>query len=177
MPGHPRRSARHVTTAVMALIGAIFFVAFLLEDVVGRTDVAWENLPWGLIVRYVVAMTVGGAVAGWLAAGLFGRRGVSGWLLALLGGALATTAAGMLGSVVGLVPDLLADGWDMADLIPIGYGLAVLPLAFAGAPLLIIVWFGLVGIAHVLAARARTTTLPASQHYVLNAFGAADTCP
>ncbi len=159
--GH--RTARNVTTTMMALTGAIFFVVFLLEDVVGRTGIAWANLPWGLIVRYVIAMIVGGAIAGWLAAGLFGRRGVTGWLLALLGGALATTAAGMLGSAVGLVPDLLADGWDMADLIPIGYGLVVLPLAFAGAPLLILVWGVLIAATHLWARRARKHDVAASE--------------
>jgi hypothetical protein len=148
-------SARYVTTGMMALIGAVFFFAFLLEDVVGRSSVVWADLPWAVILRYVVAMVIGGALAGWLLAGSFGRRGVAGWLLALLGGALATTIAGLLGSAFGLLPDLLADGWEMADLIPIGYGLAVLPLAFAGVPLLSLAWLVLVALTHVLAKRAR----------------------
>jgi hypothetical protein len=34
----------------------------------------------------------------------------------------------------------------MADLIPIGYGLAVLPLAFAGVPLLCLAWLVLIAL-------------------------------
>jgi hypothetical protein len=147
-----------VTTAMMALVGAGFFSVFLLEDVLGR-GVNWGTLPWGLVLRYVVSMGLGGAFAGWLLSGTFGRRGASGWLLALLGGVLATTTAGLFGSAAGLLPDVLSDGWETADLVPIGFGLAVLPLAFAGQPLVFLAWLGCVLITHVWARRSRVSPL------------------
>lgn len=149
------RSPRFVTTAMMAITGALFFSAFVLEDTTGGGR-DWANLPRGLAVRYLAAMAVGGAIAGWLLAGLFGRRGVLGWLLAVLGGIVASLVAGIFGSAVGLIPDLLADGFSMADLIPIAAGIIIVPLAFGGMPLLIPVWLALIVVTHVWARRART---------------------
>jgi hypothetical protein len=144
-----------VVALMMALTGAMFFFVFLAEDLNALTEAERANLPVGLILRYVVAMGLGGALAGALLAGMFGRRGVLGWVLAGLGGILVTLVAGMLGSAVGMLPDLLADGWQMADLIPILFGLLVLPLAMAGKPFVAIVWLALIVATHVLAGRAR----------------------
>ena len=151
----PKRTAGYVATAMMALAGAGFFLVFLLEDLAGRGDVHWSDLPLGLAARYILSMGIGGALAGWLLAGLFGRSGVSGWLAALLGGALAVTVAGLLGSLVGLLPDLLADGWQTGDLIAIVYGLVVLPLAFVGQPLVLLLWLALVAATHLWARHVR----------------------
>ena len=63
--------------------------------------------------------------------------------------------AGLLGSALGLLPDLLRDGWQMSDLVPILFGLAVLPLAFVGKPLLLVAWLGLIALTHVWARQAR----------------------
>ena len=101
-------------------------------------------------------MAIAGAVVGWLLAGMFGRPGPLGWLLAALGGLLVALISGALGSAIGLLPDLLRDGWQTgADLIRIGGGALVAPFALAGQPLVALGWAVLVGITHVLAGRRR----------------------
>ncbi len=67
--------------------------------------------------------------------------------------------AGLLGSAMGLLPDLLRDGWQSADIIPILFGLAVLPLAFVGKPLLLAGWLGLIALTHVWARQARAAAV------------------
>lgn len=113
------------------------------------------NLSAGLIARYVIAMAIGGALAGWLFASLFGRRGVLGWVLALLGGLFATMIAGLFGSAFAMLPDLVANGFSMGDLIGIGFGLAVLPLGIASQLFLAAGWLALVIIAQIWARRIR----------------------
>ena len=154
------RSARRITTSMMALSGAGLFVVFLLEDVVGRDAAQWSDMPWALILRYEAAMTLGGAIAGFLLSGLFGRRGLRGWPLALLGGVMASTLAGLFGSAVGLIPDILSGGWDQGDLVSIASGLAILPLTLIGHPLLFLLWLLLLILTHVWARRTRSTPVP-----------------
>ena len=149
------RSARHVTAAMVALIGAGLFFVLLAGDLPGRESGEWDDLPTRLVVRYIVTMALGSAAAGWLLAGLFGRRGVGGWVLALAGAVATTMVAGLLGSAMGLLPDLLRDGLQSADIIPILFGLAVLPLAFVGNPLLLAGWLVLIALTHVWARQAR----------------------
>ncbi len=148
-------SPRRIVALLMALVGAMFFFVLVAEDMRNMTETEWADVPAGLITRYIVAMGLGGAAAGWLLAGLFGRGGIGGWALAAIGGVLATLAAGMLGSAVGMVPDLIADGWQMSDLIPIGVGLLVIPLSLVGQPLVAAAWVGLIALTHVMAGRAR----------------------
>ncbi len=148
-------SPRMVVSLMMALMGAMFFFAFLSEDVSNTTNLDWADVPKGLVIRYIIAMGLGGAIAGWLVSGLFGRSGVMGWLLAALGGLLATVFAGFLGSAVGLLPDLLADGWQMSDLIPIAFGLLVVPLSLVGNPLMTLACVVLVAVTHVWTKRHR----------------------
>lgn len=149
--GTPRR----VVAGMMGLAGALFFFAFLLEDLPSGGEIDWGGLPWGLILRYVVAMGLGGALAGLVLAGMFGRRGVAGWVLALLAGLLAALVAGMFGSAIGQLPDQLVDGFQMAELIPVAFGLLVIPLSFAGQPLLPVVWLVLIFATHLWARRHR----------------------
>lgn len=144
----------------MALIGAGLFFVLLAGDLPSLKIGHWSELPWRLIIRYIVTMSLGGGIAGWLLSGLFGRRGIAGWVLAALGAVLATMVAGLIGSALGQLPDLLRDGWQAADMIPIVFGLVVLPLAFAGKPLLFLAWAVLVGLTHVLASRARAASGP-----------------
>jgi hypothetical protein len=151
---HAGLSPRLVAALMMAVTGAGFFFIFLLQDVRGGV-VDWSTLPRGLVIRYVVAMGIGGGLAGWLLAGLFGRGGVLGWVLALVGGILATLFAGLLGSAAGLLPDVLADGWQTADLIPILYGIAVVPLTLFTRPFLLVVWLALIVVTHLWARQAR----------------------
>lgn len=148
---------RTITTVMMALTGASLFIAFMLEDLSGLNADQAAALPRSLVLRYILAMAIGGALAGWLLAGLFGRRGLRGWLLALLGGILTALIAGLLGSAVGLLPDLLADGFSMGDLIAVAFGLFVFPLALAGQPLLFALWLALLALTHLWARRARGT--------------------
>lgn len=151
------RSPRSVVALTMAICGAMFFSVFLKEDMSNMGASEWSDLPWGLILRYVVAMAIGGALAGALLAGLFGRDGILGWALAAIGGVLATLMAGLLGSAAGLVPDLFADGWQTGELIQIFAGLLVIPLSFAGNAWLVPIWLVLLAAAHILAKKARSS--------------------
>lgn len=148
-------SPRLVTAAVMALVGVMFLFFVLEEDVRNKSVAAWPDLPAGLILRYLVAMALGGAISGWLLAGLFGRNGILGWMLAAIGGVLATHAAGLIGSALGRAPDLLADGWQMADLVSITTGLLIPVFAMADHALIAVAWLALIVVAHLLAGRAR----------------------
>lgn len=149
------RSVRFITTAMMALTGAAAFIAFSAEDLAGLSPEQRSALPFALIARYIGAMAIGGALSGWLLSGLFGRRRVRGWVLAVAAGLFATLVAGLFGSALGLLPDVLADGWDPGDLIAILAGLLVLPLAAAAQPHLLLPWLGLVALTHLWAGRAR----------------------
>ncbi|WP_159099647.1 hypothetical protein [Alloyangia pacifica] len=151
-----QRSPRYVTTLMMALIGVLLIAAFMAEDAIARGGVTWADLPKGLMLRYLLAMALGGALSGWLLAGMFGRSGLGGFILGFIGSVLATLVAGLFGSAAGLLPDLLRDGWSSSDLIPIFYGLAVLPLAFAGQPLLLVGWLVIMLFTHLWARRVRT---------------------
>jgi len=148
-------SPRAVVIAMMALTGAVFFFAFLYQDLAVLSLDQLGQAPWGLIVRYIVAMGLAGAVAGALFSGLFGRHGLPGWLLALLGGILATAVTGLLGSFFGLVPDLLTRGWGQTDFVAIGMGLLVVPLSFLDHPVFFPVWLVLILLTHWLTARRR----------------------
>jgi hypothetical protein len=150
-----RGSVRPIVTAMMAITGASFFAILVAEDVAGLAGDVRADLPWGLILRYLVAMAAGGAAVGALLAGWFGRRGIAGWLLALLAGVVCSCVAGLLGSAVGLLPDLLSDGWHTADAIPIAFGLLVVPLALIDQPVFLLLWLALVAATHLLALRVR----------------------
>lgn len=144
-----------IAALMMALSGAFFFVVFVLQDVRIHPELTWDQLPWSLIARYAVAMTAGGALAGVVFSGLFGRSGTGGWFLALLGGAIASLLSGLFGSAFGLLPDLLADGLTMAELIKVVLGALVVPLSVIEQPFLLIVLIGLVLATHELCKRAR----------------------
>lgn len=148
-------AARRVVAASMALVGALFVYFLIEEDVRNLSQVSWSDLDAGIVARYVAAMLIGGAVSGWLFAGLFGRGGAVGWVLVAIGGVLATLLAGLLGSAIGRLPDLLADGWNMSDLLAVGAGLLVPVLAIAGQTHVAFLWIALIVLAHLLARRAR----------------------
>lgn len=147
---------KRVSSAVMAVMGLMFFGAFVGQDVRIHPEIAFADMPWGLILRYALAMTLGGALAGYLLAGLFGRRGLLGWFVAFVGGLLCALIAGVFGSVIGLVPDLLADGYQTADLVRAALGALVVPLSLIEAPILLPVLVGLLIAAHLLVKRSRT---------------------
>ena len=139
----------------MALSSALLFVVLLFEDVSDLVGAASTDLPWGLVLRYVLAMALAGAAMGAVLSGLFGRHGVVGWALAVVAGIVVATLSGMLGSLFGGLPDLLERGWRRADLIPLIAGAMVLPWAVAGWTWLLGIWLALVAFAHVRARRIR----------------------
>ena len=96
---------RPLVACAMGISGALFFLVVLFDDVADLGSAQLSQLPWGLILRYVISMGIGGAIAGLLLAGLFGRRGPLGWLLAVFGGLVASAFAGVVGSLVGQLPD------------------------------------------------------------------------
>ncbi len=141
---------RRPVTFVMAVIGASLFLLFLSRDLPDGLSDDWAKQNFGLVARYVVAMTLGGALMGYLLAPMFGHSGVGGYALSLVGGVLATLIAGAIGSLFGLLPDLLSDGWQSSDLIAILFGFAVLPLAAAENFGSLLIWLSMVVAAHVL---------------------------
>ncbi len=145
-----------VAALMMAIIGALLFSAFVMQDIRIHPELGPQDLPWGLIIRYGVAMTLGGALAGYLLCGTFGRGGVGGWVLALLGGIIAASLSGLLGSAFGLLPDMLSDGFSLSEAIQIVAGLLVLPLAAIEEPVLIPAVAALIAATHILCKRRRS---------------------
>ena len=149
------REPKLITSILLAAASALLFLALVFDDIGDLAGTDWSELPLGLIVRYLLAMAVGGAIAGYALSNLFGRTGLLGWVLALIGGILVATFAGLLGSAIGLLPDLLSDGFQTPDILAVGAGVLVLPLAMLGWPILIPVWVGLIFLVHLLARRQR----------------------
>ena len=150
------QSVRPVVAGMMALAGALLLFALLFTDFSDLAASDPAQLPWGLMFRYMVAMAVGGALAGSLLTGLFGRRGLSGWLLALIGGLIASIVAGVVGSFIGQLPDLISGGWQTGMSVAIASGALVLPLALFGWPHLVVVWAAIVAGTHLWVRRRRT---------------------
>lgn len=152
----PTARARKAVAGMMALSSALLLLVFVVEDFGDFATFMQSNAPWGLILRYLLAMAIAGAICGYLLAGMFGRQGLGGWLLVLLGAIVTATVAGMLGSLIGLLPDLLADGWQTRDLVAVGAGALVLPLAATGWAPLLAIWVALIAATHIWAKRLRT---------------------
>ena len=146
---------KSTVTIMLALASMLLFLALVFEDMGELAATDWSNLPLGLITRYFIAMGLGGALAGYILSGLFGRNGLLGWFLAIIGGVIAATFAGLIGSAIGLSPDLLSDGFQTRDVVAIGAGALVLPLALTGWPILLPIWLTLVSIAHIFARKRR----------------------
>ena len=149
------RRLKLIVSAGLAAASTLLFLALIFEDIGDLADSDWSNLPIGMIVRYIVAMGLGGAIAGYALSNLFGRPGLLGWALSLIGGVIAATFAGLLGSAIGLLPDLLSDGLQSRDIVAVGAGVLVLPLALIGWPVLLPIWAGLISLVHLLATRLR----------------------
>jgi hypothetical protein len=140
---------------VLALASLALFLALVFEDFGELAAAEWSELPLGLIARYALAMGMGGALAGYVLYGMFGKSGILGWLVAIAGGVLVATFSGILGSAIGLAPDLLTDGFQARDAVAIAAGALVLPLALLGWPILVPIWGVLVALAHVVALRGK----------------------
>lgn len=153
MSSLPRAAAIQVALIWAATLG-FYAAAFVLEDVVKGV-----NLPAAaardtmLLASFHAA---GGAVAGYLLARLFGRRGAGGWLLSLLGAVLVTVIGGLLGGALAGVPALLLDSDRLAAAIRIAFGAVTVPLAVAEWAVTAVVWPVALVLSHLAAARART---------------------
>ncbi|NDR56549.1 hypothetical protein [Aliiruegeria sabulilitoris] len=147
---------RRVVALMMAPTSAMFLFFLLREDVQNFTELEWADLPWMTVLLYLLSMGLGGALAGWLLAGLFGRGGVLGWALAGVGGVVTTLLACLVGAGFGRLPELVADGFQLADLISVLAGLLIPVFAMAGQPLVAVVWCGLIVLTHIRAGRARS---------------------
>ncbi|MES0827719.1 hypothetical protein [Ruegeria sp. SCP11] len=150
------KTPRLVSTISMALIGASLFLLFLSRDLSEGLQDEWARENWGLVVRYVIAMLLGGAIMGYLLASMFGHAGLGGWIWAFIGGLLSTLVAGACGSLIGLLPDLLADGWQAKDLVAILFGFLVLPIAAAEKLGSSVIWLAAVAATHVLSKYVRS---------------------
>ncbi len=157
MSGNQSRLAGKVTvpSALMALASATLFAVLLFEDMGDLFSTVWSEVPWGLVLRYLVSMAVAGAVVGAALSRLFGRQGVFGWLLAILAGVIVATVSGILGSLIGGLPDILARGFQPGDWIAISAGAMVLPFAVADWPSLGAVWLALLVVTHIWTKRLR----------------------
>jgi hypothetical protein len=140
---------------MMAVVGVLVFSVLLVGDMSLLPADASVAVPWALVIRYGVAMAIGGALAGAALAGLFGHRGIGGWLLSFVGGAIAAVVAGLLGSAVGLLPDLLRDGLQTGDLIAVGFGGVLAPIALLESWGHLAVWLGLIALTHILCGKSR----------------------
>ncbi|WP_170386893.1 hypothetical protein [Ruegeria atlantica] len=135
---------------MMALIGGSLFLLFLSRDLPQGLQDDWAKENLGLVVRYVIAMTLGGAIMGYLLASMFGRNGFGGWVLALLGGLISTLVAGACGSLLGLLPDILDDGWQASDLVSILFGFLVLPIAAVDKLGSSAIWLAAIAVTHMM---------------------------
>jgi hypothetical protein len=150
------RSPRPMVVALIALASAVLFVVFPFDDVGDLLRKPGAALPWGPILGYLAAMAIGGAIAGYLLAGAFGGEGPLGWLLVGFGGIVATTFGGLVGSLVGMLPDFLANGLQADGLLASGAGALILPFALTGWPALILIWATFIVATHLWARRRRT---------------------
>lgn len=147
---------RRKASIMMALLGGLLFSAFVLQDIRIRPELSAESPPFGLILRYGGAMIIGGAVSGYIFGGLFGRNGAGGWVLTILAGITASVLAGLFGSLVGLLPDLIADGLSMKETVSIVAGLLVLPLALIEQPPLALPVICILALTHLWCKAARS---------------------
>ncbi|WP_116131119.1 hypothetical protein [Tropicimonas sp. IMCC34043] len=152
--GRARGAAPRITVAlVSALAMAGFAVLFLLQE--RPEDLSTVDGLWGFVFGRLLFQAIGGAAAGWLLAGLFGRRGIQGLALALIGGVLVTLLAGLIGGVLVGIPGLLRQGFAAPVLIRMGMESLIVPMAGAGRPLVWAAWGGTVILTHLLAWLAR----------------------
>jgi CHASE2 domain-containing sensor protein len=81
-------------------------------------------------------------------AGKFGRPGIDGWVSAALWGLVTIFVAGFFGSLIGMLPERLSDGFQLADLIAVAAGGLILPFAANDWPWLLLVIPLAIGSAH-----------------------------
>ncbi|MFV0335172.1 MAG: hypothetical protein ACK5JR_14015 [Tropicimonas sp.] len=149
------RALRRRVAVMVAPIGAALIWVLVREDAQNLAHAGWADLPVPLMAQALFFMGLGGALAGWLLADLFGRRGVAGWALAGSGGVLATALACLLGVLLGRLPELFGGGLGLADLISLGAALLLPVFAMAGEPLVAGGWVIAIVLTQALAIRTR----------------------
>jgi len=136
---------------------ALFAALFALQD-----WASFEALPaapatiLGRTAGYAACHGLGGAAAGWLAAGLFGRDGIAGWALAVIGGLAVTLLGGLVGGAIfGLLGASGVGAPLVEGAIRVGMGPLNVPLAVAQRPALAAIWIVAVAAAHLWRRAAR----------------------
>jgi hypothetical protein len=145
-------SARAIVGLGAAALAAAFAFAFLWGE---RQGVDLTAGIWAFALGTLAGHAAGGLVLGWALAGLFGRRGVAGWALAAVGGALVTVLGGLIGTAVEVLPAALGGASPASALVRVAAGALITPLAIASAPWLGAVWAGAVAALHLAARAAR----------------------
>ena len=117
---------RTVSALIWAAAVALFAVAFALQDVL-TADAPGASAYAGT-VTLGLCHAAGGAIAGYMLAGLFGRGGASGWLLAIIGAILAVLLGGLFGGVFAALYGAVTRTSDLAtEFIRIGLGAVTAP--------------------------------------------------
>ncbi|MEM0947426.1 MAG: hypothetical protein AAGK37_08480 [Pseudomonadota bacterium] len=146
--------ARVRSALIWALTTALFAVAFALQDVLTAEAPTAAGFFGTAILG--VCHALGGAIAGFLLAGLFGRNGAAGWIMALVGGVAVVLLGGLFGGAFAAIYGTVTGTADLTvDLIRIGLGAVTAPLAIAEGPALALLWILSAIVAHLTCAKAR----------------------
>ena len=151
-------TARGLVAVGLAALAALFAFLFLFED--RQAAAGAGGGVWLFVGEVILFHALGGLVAGFALAGLFGRRGALGWPLGVLGGGLATLLAGLIGGALSSLPALLSGAPLAAEAIAVGAAMLVAPLAMAATPWLAAVWAAAIVVLHLLARAARAAHAP-----------------
>ena len=148
-----RWTARSATAVGMAALACLLAFLLLYQD---REAAAGAEGLWAFVAEVLLGHAAGGFVAGWVLAPLFGRRGIVGWLLAFVGGALASLLAGLVGGALSSLPVLIGGQGLATYLVGLGGGALVKPFAMANAPWVVVVWLAVVVGLHLVSAKLRS---------------------
>jgi len=149
------QNPRLITSIMMGGISTILFGTVVYNDLSALPETGYLEVPKGLIFRYFVAMALGGIFLGNLLVNLFGKAGVLGWILALGAGAIVTFGAGLIGSLIGLLPDQLSNGFQATDLIAVAAGALIVPFALSDNTWLFLFFPALIIIIHLWVKKLR----------------------
>ena len=151
---------RWVSALIWAATLAFFAVAFALQDRASWPEGATGPI-WGEVAILAATQAAGGAIAGYLLATLFGRRGVIGWVVATVGAIVVCLLGGLLGGALFGLREMIGGGNELIQgLIRLGLGPLNAPLAIAETPSLAAVLAAATGLAHLMIQRVRTNTGP-----------------
>ncbi|MEO1681602.1 MAG: hypothetical protein AAFU80_25955 [Pseudomonadota bacterium] len=145
-------SGRGIAALGMSVIAGAAAFILLYGD---RAQAPGADGLWLFVTETLVGHLGGGFVAGWLLGGTFGRLGIAGWPLALVGGVLASLLAGLIGAAIASLPGMVGGISIGSQIVQVGVGVLVTPLAIEGAPWFGIAWLIAVLVLHVLVRRVR----------------------